>query len=136
MPVQPTTGWTLQDLSEEWQDLDDLLEAALEGEVNAADGEASVVGESHVDKKLSDLDALLLKAPAASTRTTTAVARADGVGVEAQKAMEAFLGGAPAGAGGEQKNTTRQDELGEEEERLLQMVSQPRFVLLAIGDAT
>lgn len=109
----------LQDFSEEWQDLDDLLDEALEGEDSAAAGNAPVVGESRVDKKLTDLDALL-KAPAEST-ASTAVERADEAGVEAHRAMEAFLGGAH-GATREQNDTSRQDELGEEEERLLQMV--------------
>ena len=108
----------MQDFSEEWQDLDDLLEAALEGEENTAAGISSVAGEPDVDKKLSDLDELL-KAPAESSIT---VERADEVGVEAHKAMEAFLGGA-IGAGGEQEDASRQNALGEEEERLLQMVS-------------
>lgn len=106
---------TLQDFSgEEWQDLDDLFEAALEGEDSANVGNASAVGENKVDKKLTDLDALL-KAPAA-----TSVERADEAGVQARKAMEAFLGGADGV--GDQNDTLRQDELGEEEERLLQMV--------------
>lgn len=116
-PNQPLTE-TLQDFSEEWQDLDDLLEAALEGEASAAAGNASTVRESRVDKKLSDLDGLL-KAPVESS----IVERADEAGVEAHKAMEAFLGGAHGAAGGDQKGTSRQDELGEEEERLLEMVS-------------
>lgn len=108
----------LQDFSEEWQDLDDIIEAALEGEDGATVGKASsVVGESHVHKKLSDLDALL-KAPAEAD-----VERADEAGDQAHKAMEAFLGGAGGGAGWKENNTLRQDELGEEEERLLQMVS-------------
>lgn len=107
----------LQDFSEEWQDIDDLLEEVLEGEDRATAGNASVVEESHVNKKLSDLDALL-KAPAESTT----VERADKMGNEARKAMEAFLGGG-IGAGREQQDKLRRDELSEEEERLLQMVS-------------
>eukprot|EP00752_Nemacystus_decipiens_P016201 g14488.t1 len=108
-----------EDFSEEWQDLDDLLEGALEGEDRDNTGSASVVRESHVDKKLSALDALL-KVP--TENFSSVVERADEVGDEADKAVEAFLGGAPE-VGRRQKDTSRPNELGEEEEQLLQMVS-------------
>lgn len=107
----------MQDFSEEWQGLDDLIQVAVEGEDSATAGNASVVEESHVEKKLRDLDALL-KPPAESV-----VGCADEAGVRARKSMEAFLGGGVDGAGRDENDTLRQDELGEEEERLLQMVS-------------
>lgn len=71
------------------------------------------VDTSNIDEKLSGLDAQL-KAPA-----EMADGRADEVGDKADKAMEAFLGG----EGGTGRG---QDELGEEEQRLLQMVSSLR----------
>lgn len=117
--VAATTDQTYkvpEDFSEEWQDLDDLLESALERGDSATAGNASVLGNSRVDKKLNDLDALL-KAPAKGD-----VERADEAGDQAHNAMEAFLRGA-GGAGTEQQDASREEELGEEEERLLQMVS-------------
>jgi len=103
----------LQDFSDEWQDLDDLLEEALEeggsGSPRSA-GNVPAVDISSIDEKLSKLDGLV------TNPAEIAAAGADAVGAKAAKAMEAFLGG-DGGAG------RRQDGLGEEEERLLQMVS-------------
>lgn len=103
-----------QDFSDEWQDLDDLLEEALEEGGSAtlrSGGNVPAVDTSNIDEKLSKLDRL------GTDPEELAAARVDAVGDKAAKAMEAFLGGeGRAGRG--------QDELGEEEERLLQMVSQ------------
>lgn len=89
------------------------------------------MGEPKVDTKLSEIDTLI-KAEAAkgalgdiissTPGEGSAASRAEEVGVKVNKAMEAFLGG----AGGEiqgGKQVLRREELGEEEERLLQMAS-------------
>lgn len=140
----------MKDFSDEWQDLDDLLEAAVDEDGISAsnlafNGKASAVGGGNVDAKLSEIDALL-KAEAAegalgiagssgSIPKGSAASRAEDAGVDVSKAMEAFLGGAGREVQGE-KGVLGQEELGEEEERLLQMASDvvPAVVVLARSD--
>lgn len=126
----PRREKTLQDFADDFQDLDDLLEDALEegGSDSAADVGEVFRRREDVDKKLSDLDALLRAEAAAcdsSTNAERAIAPSD-------KALEAFLGGANGLERGDQAKS-RGGELGEEEERLLQMVSfiQLKFILVS-----
>ncbi|CAM9939802.1 unnamed protein product [Pylaiella littoralis] len=123
-----------EDFSDEWQDLDDLLEAAVDGVGNSAsnlafNGGASVGGEPKVEAKLSEIDALLKTEAAtgalggsSSTTEGSAASRAEEAGVKINKATEAFLGTA-CGEWQEGKHPLRREELGQEEERLLQMAS-------------
>lgn len=123
-----------KDFSDEWQDLDDLLEAAVDGVGNSAsnlafNGGASVGGEPKVEAKLSEIDALLKTEAAtgalggsSSTTEGSAASRAEEAGVKINKATEAFLGTA-CGEWQEGKHPLRREELGQEEERLLQMAS-------------
>lgn len=123
-----------QDFSDEWQDLDDLLEDVLgagdlPGITSTVEKSSVPADESQVNAKLSQVDALLVaqaECVAAGRRgeagTTAGFEQA---GIEATKSMEAFLGG-----GGEATNNglasyRRPPDnvgLGDEEERLLQMV--------------
>lgn len=92
------------------------------------------MGRGNVDAKLSEIDALLKVEAAegalglAGSRSSScipkrsATSRAEDAGVNVNRAMEAFLGGA-GGEGQGEKGVLRQEELGEEEERLLQMAS-------------
>lgn len=108
-----------QDFSDDWQDLDDLLEDALEGEhedtsVGPHDKASGGTG-MHMDKKLSELDALL-KAEAVACDNSVSAEHAT---APSEKALETFLGG---GSGRGDRDTSSVGELGEEERRLLQMV--------------
>ena len=131
---------TNQDCSDEWPDLDDLLEATLDvespiftnktsstaaGARAAAGSQGSPEDEALIDGKLSELDALLKsEAEAASEgNRASAAGKFERAGVEANKVMEAFLGGRGQGEEEEPDNSTRRDHLGHEEERLLEMVN-------------
>lgn len=137
-PRHPTSLPTEQDCSDDWADLDDLLEAALDGESlvstnKTSSAAAQVAGgfpgspedEALVGNKLSELDALLKSEAAAAdcSERASAAGRFEQAGVEASKVMEAFLRGGGQGEEGEESDTpTRRDHLGHEEERLLEMV--------------
>lgn len=90
-----------------------------------ADGsQGSPKDEVRIDNKLSELDALL-KSEAEAARgdnRASAATRFEQVGMEANKAMEAFLGRRGQGEEEESDNSTRRHHLGHEEERLLEMV--------------
>ncbi len=99
-----------------------MEEALEEGGSSTAHpgGNVLAVDTSNIDERLSKLGRL------GTDTAEIAVARADAVGDEAAKTMEAFLGG-EGGAG------RGQDELGEEEERLLQMVRQSTLGRVGFG---
>lgn len=137
LPLPPPRN---QDCSDEWQDLDDLLEATLDGESPistnktssgaaagarvAAGSRGSPEDEALIDGKLSELDALLKSetdAVRGGNRASAAV-RFEQAGAEAKKVMEAFLGERGQGGDEEPDNSARRDHLGHEEERLLEMV--------------
>ncbi|CAM9220225.1 unnamed protein product [Hapterophycus canaliculatus] len=112
-----------EDFPDDWQDLDDVLEDALEEGAGGTaavvpHGKASVGAGEDVDKKLSELD-VLLRAEAAACDSSVSAERAM---APSDIALEAFLRGA-SGAGRVNKATSNGGELGEEEDVLLQMVS-------------
>ncbi|CAN0305545.1 unnamed protein product [Ectocarpus sp. 6 AP-2014] len=112
------------DFSDEWEDLDDLLATALEGSKGApSTGEPSLLRESDVDGKLSELD-VLLRAEA-SRATLGGSAPAERAAATVDQAVEAFLRGGGAGGDGAGRGDQgiRGGSLNVEEERLLQMVS-------------
>lgn len=117
----------MQDFSDEWEDLDDLLATALEGsKVSPSTGEPSLLNESDVDGKLSELD-VLLRAEAARA-TLGGSAPAERAAATVDQAVEAFLGGGGAGGAGAGRGDQGMggSPLNVEEERLLQMVSSRR----------
>lgn len=114
----------MQDFSDEWEDLDDLLATALEGiKASPSTAEPSLLRESDVDGKLSELD-VLLRAEAARA-TLGGSAPAEHAAATVDQAVEAFLGGGGAGGAGVGRGDQgmRGGSLNVEEERLLQMVS-------------
>ncbi|CAN0038329.1 unnamed protein product, partial [Ectocarpus sp. 8 AP-2014] len=78
-----------EDFSDEWEDLDDLLATALEGSKGSpSTGEPSLLRESDVDGKLSELD-VLLRAEA-SRATLGGSAPAERAAATVDQAVEAF----------------------------------------------
>ncbi|CAN0518236.1 unnamed protein product, partial [Ectocarpus sp. 8 AP-2014] len=78
-----------EDFSDEWEDLDDLLATALEGSKGSpSTGEPSLLRESYVDGKLSELD-VLLRAEA-SRATLGGSAPAERAAATVDQAVEAF----------------------------------------------
>ncbi|CAM9134359.1 unnamed protein product [Ectocarpus sp. 4 AP-2014] len=113
-----------EDFSDEWEDLDDLLATALQGSKESpSTGDPSLLRESDVDGKLSELD-VLLRAEAARA-TLGGSAPAERAAATVDHSVEAFLGGGGAGGGGAGRGDQglRGGSLNVEEERLLQMVS-------------
>lgn len=127
-----------QDFDDDFEDLDDLLEGALEQQKDEGPNEHGVsgaqsTGETVVDRdaglesKLSEIDRLLTSeaaAVAASNEASTAAAF-EIAGVGANKAMDAFLAEGEmrrGGAGGYSSASVPGDFLGDEEEQLMQMV--------------
>lgn len=91
----------------------------------AAGSQGSPEDEALIDGKLSELDALLKSEAQAAGggNRASATTRFEQAGVEANKVMEAFLGGRGQGEEGEESDiSTRRDHLGHEEQRLLEMV--------------
>lgn len=141
-----------QDFADDWQDfedLEDLLESALEGGTGfarsndrsalAANGGgpngSPALNESEVEAKLGEVEALLKAEAASSLRgkggRDDAAERFEQAGGDVEDVMEAFLGGRggrPPGHG-EGSSGTRPEGgitaacLGGEEERLLEMAS-------------
>ncbi|CAM9169887.1 unnamed protein product [Ectocarpus sp. 12 AP-2014] len=113
-----------ENFSDEWEDLDDLLATALEGSQGSpSTGEPSLLRESDIDGKLSELDVLLR---AEATRATLGgSAPVERAAATVDQAVEAFLGGGGAGGDGAGRGDQgmRGGSLNAEEGRLLQMVS-------------
>lgn len=127
-----------QDFDDDWEDLDDLLEGALEQQKDEGPNEQGVsgaqsTGETAVDRdaildsKLSEIDRVLTSeaaAVAASNEASTAAAF-EIAGVGANEAMDAFLAEGEmrrGGTGGYRSSSVPGDFLGDEEEQLMQMV--------------
>lgn len=142
-PIELFSSFTPKDYSDEWQDLDDLLEDALEGaeDLTGTTTATTVVvqvvrtnpsassfptNESQVNAKLSQVDALLVadaESIAAGGREA-GTTRFEQAGIQATDAMEAFIGGRGETTDGSASNQRLPGSagLGDEEERLLQMV--------------
>lgn len=142
-PLERFSSFTRQDFCDEWQDLDDLLEDALEGAEELTDTTTTITlqvvqtnpsassfptNESQVNAKLSQVDALLVAdaESIAAGRREAGTTGFEQAGIQATDAMEAFIGGRGETTDGLASNRRLPDNsagLGDEEERLLQMVS-------------
>ena len=132
-----------QDFSDDWQDLDDLLEGAQDGQLEGVDVENSTsprsasgaqnspkttfVGDARLDAKLREVDALLTSEAASIAEKNEAGTDAELELAEAEvnKVMAAFLGGEGerGGPSGTSLLSMTDGHLGDEEKRLMQMVS-------------